>query len=284
MNKTFLILGGDRRSLFLGEYMEKKGLSVFYYGFDNRNCFDSLKEATENTNCIILPLPFTKDKTTLNTPLYKEKIKLSDIISQVNYSHLVFGGQLTEIFCRELSEQNTEYYDYFTFPELAVYNAVPTAEGVVKILIEELPDTIHNMNIAVTGFGKVGKEIAKTLKNLNADVTVIARSEKAKAECFSQGIKCISFDEINCKSEYSAVINTVPSLVLRERELETLPPGCVLIEVASTPYGIDFKSADKLGLKVIKAPSLPGKVAPKTAGEIIGKQILYIIKQKGLIV
>jgi dipicolinate synthase subunit A len=42
---------------------------------------------------------------------------------------------------------------------------------------------------------------------------------------------------------------------------------------------LDFEAAAKLGLKVIHALSLPGKVAPKKAGEIIKNTIYNIMEE-----
>ncbi len=285
MDKKFLILGGDERSLYLGEYLENKGLNICYYGFSDTDCFKSLNEAMGSSDCIILPLPFTRDRITLNTPLFNEKIKISDILSLSDKTTFFFGGKLTKCFTEELTVKNIDFYDYFTSEELAIYNAVPTAEGVLGILINELPVTVRNMKCAVLGYGKVGKAIANTLKSLNADVKVFCRSEKAAAECFMNSVDCENFGYLKkTKYDFDAVINTVPETVLKKDELINLKPDCILLEVASPPYGIDFEAAKENGLKVINAPSLPGKTSPKTAGEIIGKTILPIFKQKGLIV
>ncbi|MFR9113071.1 MAG: hypothetical protein ACLVJ7_15205 [Acutalibacteraceae bacterium] len=43
--------------------------------------------------------------------------------------------------------------------------------------------------------------------------------------------------------------------------------------------GIDLEAAQARGLKVIKASSLPGKVAPKTAGRIISDTIRNVIRE-----
>ena len=75
-------------------------------------------------------------------------------------------------------------------------------------------------------------------------------------------------------SEAKLVVNTVPSTVLSENELVKLKHDTVLIEIASPPYGIDFDSAKRLGIKVIKAPSLPGRYFPVEAGEVIAKTII----------
>ena len=51
-------------------------------------------------------------------------------------------------------------------------------------------------------------------------------------------------------------------------------------DLASKPGGVDFDTAGKLGLKVVWALSLPGKIAPVTSGEIIACTILNILKER----
>ena len=276
----FLILGGDNRSLYLGEYLENQGFKVCYYAFNHTECYNSLEEAINASDVIVLPLPFTKDRLTLNAPLFDEVILVSDILALVSHNKMVFGGQLPKSFCEELDAKNCHYCDYFLLDELAIYNAVPTAEGVVQVLIEELPITIHGMKCAVLGYGRVGKVLADTLSSLGADVTVFARKQSAFAEIYAFSMKYKHFEDLTTEiNDFDAVINTVPFKVLGSAQLSKLNPDCVLIEVASAPFGIDFQSAKEKAFKVVKAGSLPGKVAPKTAGEIIGRSILPIIRR-----
>ena len=47
----------------------------------------------------------------------------------------------------------------------------------------------------------------------------------------------------------------------------------VAAEIASKPFGIDFEAAAKKNIKVIRAPSLPGRFLPKEAGEAIAKTV-----------
>ena len=282
-DKTFLILGGDNRSLYLGEYLENQGFKVCYYAFNHTECYVSLEEAMNSSDVIILPLPFTKDRFTLNTPLFDDKILISDILALLSHKKTVFGGQLPKSFCEEMDSRGCFYCDYFLLDELAIYNAVPTAEGVVQVLIEELPITIHGMKCAVLGYGRVGKVLAETLSSLGADVTVFARKQSAFAEVYASSMNSKSFDSLATETnDYDAMINTVPVKVLGENQLSKLNPECVLVEVASAPFGIDFQAAKERAFKVVKAGSLPGKVAPKTAGEIIGRSILPMIKGDGV--
>lgn len=279
-DNTFLILGGDNRSLYLGEYLENQGFKVCYYAFNHTECYNSLEEAMDSSDVIVLPLPFTRDRLTLNTPLFDEVVLISDILALLSNKKMVFGGQLPKSFCEELESRNCSYCDYFLLPELAIYNAVPTAEGVVQVLIEELPVTIHGMKCAVLGYGRVGKVLASTLSSLGADVTVFARKQSAFAEIYASSLKYKHFDALTTEiNVFDAVINTVPVKVLSGPQLSKLNSECILVEVASAPFGIDFQSAKEKAFKVVKAGSLPGRVAPKTAGEIIGRSILPMIKE-----
>lgn len=272
---TFLILGGDNRSLYLGEFLENQDLKVCYYAFNHTECYNSLEEAMNASDIIILPLPFTRDRLTLNTPLFDEVVLISDILALLSSKKMVFGGQLPKSFCEELDSRCCNYCDYFLLPELAIYNAVPTAEGVVQVLIEELPITIHGMKCGVLGYGKVGKILAATLHSLGAEVTVFARKESDFAAIHASSMNYKHFESLETEyNDFDAVINTVPTKVLGEAQLSNLNSECVLIEVASAPFGIDFQAVKERAFKVVKAGSLPGKVAPKTAGEIIGRSII----------
>ncbi len=281
-NNVFLILGGDNRSLYLGEYLEKQGFSTCYYAFNETDCFDNLNKAIDEATVCILPLPTTRDRVTLNAPLFDETVLLADICALATPEKFVFGGQLPKSFCEELTSKGVPFCDYFLLEELAVYNAVPTAEGVVKILIEELPITIHSMKCGITGYGKVAKALACVLKAMGAEVTIFARSETALADAFTKGYKAEYFSALTDKyHSFNSLINTVPARVIGKKQLEALNPDCLLIETASAPFGIDFQDTKEKAMEVIKASSLPGKVAPQTAGEIIGRSILPIIKQRG---
>lgn len=52
----------------------------------------------------------------------------------------------------------------------------------------------------------------------------------------------------------------------------------LIIELASAPGGTDLKRAEELHLHVIDAPSLPGRVAPKTAAEYIKEAVYNILE------
>ena len=77
-----------------------------------------------------------------------------------------------------------------------------------------------------------------------------------------------------------AVFNTVPALVFDEELLNRLEKKTVLFELAAKNSGVDLKSTERVGIRTVCLPSLPGKVAPETAGEIICGVVGSIISEK----
>ena len=146
-----------------------------------------------------------------------------------------------------------------------------------QIIFVDTPG-IHNFNASINRF--MNKASYNSIRG--ADVTVFARKQRDFADAFTKSITPKDFKELSTDYQYfDALINTVPRRVLGEKELDNINPDCVLIEIASAPFGIDFQSAKEKAFNVIKAGSLPGKVAPESAGEIIGRSILPIIRARG---
>ena len=164
-----------------------------------------------------------------------------------------------------------------------VLNAVPTAEGAVQIAMEELATTIFGQKILITGFGRITKVLVKILVGLGADVTVAARkySDISWAEIY--GCKGIHISQLNENiSEFNAIFNTVPALIFDKNALVSVKKDALIIDLASKPGGVDFETAGVLGINVVWALSLPGKVAPISSGEIIAYTILNILNERGM--
>ena len=79
-------------------------------------------------------------------------------------------------------------------------------------------------------------------------------------------------------SQFDIIINTVPHLILDSKKLEYINRDSLLIDLASKPGGIDMDFAKKIGIKVVWALALPGKVAPLTSAKFIKETIYNIIK------
>ena len=80
---------------------------------------------------------------------------------------------------------------------------------------------------------------------------------------------------------YDLVVNTVPARVLGQAELADLKPDCLVLDLASKPGGVDLEEAARLGRSVVWALSLPGKVAPVSAGAAIRDTVYHILHELG---
>lgn len=79
------------------------------------------------------------------------------------------------------------------------------------------------------------------------------------------------------------IVNTVPKTILKDDLLGKIRKDALVLDLASKPGGIDFKSAKERGLNVVWALSLPGKVAPLSAGKILSDTVTKILSEKGVI-
>ena len=269
--------------LFAAGAFAENGYDVSVCGFDisvgeygRIDGETDLRNALEGARHVVLPLPYSRDGENINTPFSKEKIKIREIVAQTDESSYIYGGMFNE---KILKREHT--LDYYSREDFAVLNAVPTAESAVKLALEETKRSICGMNVAVLGFGRVGKILAKTLVSLGADVTVFARSAEARAWAKIFFCRPLAFSELyEHIGEFSCIFNTVPARVISDRELEHIRRGTVIIELASAPYGADAEAVSAAGARFCQASSLPGRITPKTAGNIIYETLKEIIEEE----
>ncbi len=287
MNKKILILGGDLRQLSVANEFKIEGYEVSFFAFENCELpipyyiYNDIDSAFLENNIIILGMPVSRDGIHLNTPFSKLTVKLSDISDRIKPDKKIFGGILPDIYSGKGFKKNSIFYDYGKKEELTIKNVVPTVEGAIALAIENTPFTIHSSNILICGFGRIGKILAKDIASLGANVTVSARKPEDLA-----WIDCYGYNKIKTNRIYESVntfdiiFNTIPSTVIDEECLKRVKKNALIIDLASGSGGVDLKYAKLLDINVIRALSIPGKVAPKTSGKIIKDTIVDILKGK----
>lgn len=285
---NFLIAGGDLRQVYTAKALSQEynvyalGLSKNHINTDKINLIENIDDVPYEVDHIILPLPVSQDGEYINAPFSNRKIAASELIPHIKNGGIVFGGKFDDASQKIFINSGIETIDYFDREELNVLNAVPTAEGAVQIAMEETASTIYGQNILITGFGRISKVLIKILNGMGANVTVTARkySDLAWAEIY--GCKSVHTSSLHeCIDKFDIIFNTVPAVLFDEYMLNKLRKDTLMIDLASKPGGVDFDIAGKLGLKVIWALSLPGKVAPVSSGEIIAGTVLNILKERG---
>ncbi len=283
--KNIWVAGGDPRQAALAELLADDGHSVHTYALEwgeGMRCEPSMAGA-DRADCVVLPLPAAGPDGKLNAPLAAESHSLTQVLDALRPGQLVCAGMVEDGLRRLAEERDLELRDYFAREELAVLNAIPTAEGAIQIAMEELPITLHDARVLVVGFGRLGRTLAPRLRSLGARVWVSARryEQRAAAECMglgSEGVDGLS----DWLCSYDIVFNTVPAPVLGVEELAALKERALVIDLASRPGGVDMDAAAALGVRVIWALSLPGKVAPVTSGRYIKDTVYHIMEESNL--
>lgn len=284
MVKQITILGGDTRSVALAKLFQEDGKDVVMYGFDQEEKLPgilytgTLQQSLNTSRVIIGPLPFLDAKNNLHTPLHSEKIKLEDIFANMTKDQVLLGGHITEKWFELATDYGITLIDYFTREELQVLNAIPTAEGAIQLAMEKMDTTIHGSHVLVLGFGRIGKTLAHMLSGLGAHVYVVARKHEDVAWISSYGYNPVFLQDIEAEiHQTNLIINTIPKTILGSSELKKLNKDTLIIDIASSPGGIDFVTARSLGIETEWALGLPGKVAPLSAARCIRETIYNIL-------
>lgn len=279
--RSFLFAGGDERQLYAADKLKKMGYETAAAGFEKYDGAVPYKaESAENAylyDAVVLPLPLTRDGENINAPFSENKISIKSLSEFIGKGKSVFGGKMSDDIKKLFSEN--KIYDCYSREDFQLLNAVPTAEGIAEIALRELPITVNGATVVVFGFGRAGKAIGELFKAMGADVIIGARRASVLAEVEKRGFKTVNVsDDFDISEKIRMAVNTVPAEILSEKHLKQLK-GCLYAEAASAPYGTDLEKARAVGVNVILASGLPGKIAPESAGEIIAKTIINTVKE-----
>ncbi len=286
MSKKIAVIGGDVRQVTVGRLLADDGFDVVMYGFDEKYMqnglrpADSLQDACKDADYIILGMPACGEGAKINTPCSSRELYISDLTAAMDKNTVIIGGRLTDELTDACKYAGVLYADYLTREELAVCNAVPTAEGAVAIAMNELPFTLCGSKCLVAGYGRIGKILAKMLAGIGADVSCSARKHSDLAWIRANGYTPVAMKDLKPQiHKFPIIFNTIPHTVFDRDMLKNMQGDVLIIDLASKPGGVDFYAAQELGIKVIWALSLPGKVAPVTAGHIIKDTVINIINE-----
>lgn len=276
MIKNISIIGGDLRIVKLAN-MLKNNYNVKTYALENgveiQNISNSIEECITNADIIISAIPFSKDGVKINTPYSKEEINIEELFSKAKGKTIIAGNITNKI--KELAiNKNVQIIDILEQEELAILNAVSTAEGAIQIAISNIPKNLCGSNVLIMGFGRIGKILAKMLVGFGANVSCEARKNSDLAWIKSYGYEPIDISNLkNNLSRFDIIFNTIPSIILDKEKLKQVKEEALIIDLASAPGGVDKEQVEKLNKKYILALALPGKISPESSAEYI-KQTL----------
>lgn len=282
--KAFGIVGGDKRQLFLAKSVSDSCYDVILGGFDKLTSIGALtledvRTAIFESDAVIFPVPSVRADRSINTPFSERNVILTEEEINELKKKPVFVS-MREKFIKAYPELKTAcIFDYAAKEEFAILNALPTAEGAIECAMNSFEGTIAGSKCLVVGFGRIGKILSKSLDALGAKVTVSARKESDLAFASALGYGQTDTRTLKSVRGYDIIFNTVPVMIFDKDLLMNTDRNTLIIDLASAPGGVDFEAAHTFKLDAVRALSLPGKCAPKTAGEIIKTTIFNIIEE-----
>ncbi|MCI9000258.1 MAG: dipicolinate synthase subunit DpsA [Clostridia bacterium] len=284
MIKNIAVVGGDLRIVKLVEMLQKEEYQVKTYALEKATEIkdthtNSIFECIQNADIVLGPLPLSTTGQQLNTPFSDTKIQVEELINQIGGKSFIAGSIKPEVY-QMVEEKDITLLDIIKREELAVLNAISTAEGAIQIAINETPKNLHGNNVLVLGFGRIGKVLSKMLDGIGAKVACEARKTTDLAWIKAYGYEPINLIELKENlNRFDIIINTIPYIVLTKDMLQEVKKDTLIIDLASNPGGVDRQAIKELGIKFNWALSLPGKVSPITSAEFMKETLLNMFKE-----
>lgn len=244
MKKAVCVEIVDKRDVYLAEALKLEGYSFFKIGEEE---------------------------------YYKDFLKvyvfsvLSDItlerVERLESGSIMFSRALNPVVKEIIDNKNITHYNVLEDETFIVKNANITAEGALSYILQNTDISIRKMEILILGFGRVGKSVTKILNDNYVKLSVATSDQKefALASIYAERVYSLS-DFKNDLGNFSAIVNTIPLLILKGEELRLISKDCFILDIASKPGGVDKEEAERLNLNFLHALGVPGKIAPKTAG------------------
>lgn len=261
-----LIIGGDNRSISLQKILNNNNFKT-KTSYLNSN--DENLKYVNTSDIIFLPIPFSKNNF-LNAPFYPEKIKIENIFSSLkNFKGTIIGGfdkNSEEI----LKNMHLKFKNILKDEKFTLINAIITAEGTIEKLIHESEESLFELKVCITGYGRVSKALARRLKPLCKELVVYNNPSVnfVYAQIDNINIRNIK-DFKNEGNNFNIIINTIPSLIIDKKVLDTLDKNTLIIDLASLPGGVDFEYAKEKSIITHHYLGIPGKVSSKSAANAI---------------
>jgi len=279
-------VGGDARILEVVKHASELDASILLIGFDQWATplpdtvkVDLTPDVLADVDAVVLPVSGMDDAGHVQAAFSSQSLVLTPEHFEALPRHVqIFTGIARQRLTEWTQEHGLRLTKLMELDEVAILNSIPSAEGAIQYAMQHSDITIHGSKSFVLGFGRCGITLARMLQGLGAHVTVCARSAPDLARIQEMNLTPAHMSDLRKEMEAADFIfNTVPAPVLTAEVLARVPKSCVIIDIASAPGGTDFRYAEKRGLTAMLAPSLPGIVAPKTAGQILARTLCRLL-------
>ena len=276
----FAVIGGDMRQVYLANYLKNQRYQVITYAIkkEESECMEGerFEDVVRGSKCIIGPVVFSNGEVITSND-GKKKMEVDTFLDLITPEQMIFGGCFHDQVIKACKNKKIPIFDFMKMDDVAIYNAIATAEGAIMEAIKMQPINLHQSRSLVLGYGRCAKILASKLKGLDVNVTVCARNPTQRSLANALGLETMDFMELKRRiSQYDSIFNTIPKMIIKEEILRKISKDTCIIDIASMPGGMDHQLAKDLGICAKLCKSLPGIYSPKSSGIMLAKKVLEV--------
>jgi dipicolinate synthase subunit A len=269
------VVGGDAREPEIARLAAAAGAHVRAYGFPwppggvaGVHLARSAAEAMAGADYAIFPVPGLAANGSLYAPESEATIvPTAALLDLLKPGAAIVLGRADERLRQAAGESGVGLIEYEDDTELMLLRGPAIVEGALAVAITNTPVTLHRADVGVVGFGNIGSLLARSLRALGASVHVFARNPAQRAGAYASACLPHRLEELAAVAPGLAMlVSTVPVPLVGRPQLEALPPGCLVVDIAAPPGSVDLALAQELGHTAIWARGL-GRSAPRTVGK-----------------
>jgi dipicolinate synthase subunit A len=285
---TVAVLGGDSRMLEHMRLARLAGAKVQHYGSvpgaqeaAGGPAGATLADAVRGARIISCPIPGVGDDDAIYAKFTTERLWLTtDVLKGAAPNAMLFTCWSTPRMDEWAKGTPVEIIAYGEDDALSILHAVPTAEGAIRVAIENTEDTILGMNVLCIGLGRVGMSVAQAFEGLKARVTLAARNPAQLARAWAMHADPVELRDLGERiAEFPLIVSSSSGRVLNADLLKRTRSDVVIIDLCSPPGSVDFDAAKSLDRKVVWARAQAGR-APRRAGHDEWQVLMRIVRER----
>ncbi len=283
MKHKIAVLGGSLRERIVAESLRNNHFSVAVYAVEDMDHIknNSPEKCLTDASALILPVRSNDEKARIcGTSDLCPVILTEELLSRLSPGAVIYCGIGSKRLRKMAENTHHSLKEIMEYDKVAIPNGVLTAEGTLEYIMEQSKFSLEDMYLAIFGFGRVGKACAQLFSKVGCRVTVFCRSEEDMQKGRDLGFDMRYYSGAAAVlPKIDVLVNTVPSVVVTEKEISLLKTESKIIDLASLPGGVDLDAAERYGIESVMLPGLPGKYAPISAGRVLASYYLEELKK-----